>query len=67
MGRYGILRMMDAVAADNEIVRDLMRDVGGTLLHENLKLKFEERAQKHLCVLQMVEELRRGSGPKKQA
>ena len=36
-----------------------MRDVDRTLLHENLKLSFEERAQKHLRVLEMVEELRR--------
>jgi adenylylsulfate kinase-like enzyme len=41
------------------IVRELMCDVDRTLLHENLKLSFEERAQKHLRVLQMVEELRR--------
>jgi hypothetical protein len=50
---------MDSVAADNDIVRDLMRDVDRTLLCENLKLSFEERARKHLRVLQMVEELRR--------
>ena len=30
-----------------------------TLLRENLKLTFEQRARKHLRVLQMVEELRR--------
>ena len=36
-----------------------MCDVDRTLLHENLKLSFEERAQKRLRVLQMVEELRR--------
>jgi hypothetical protein len=51
--------MMDSAAADNDIVRELMRDVDRTLLHVNLKLSFEERAQKHLRVLQMVEELRR--------
>ena len=54
-----MLRVMDSVAADNDIVRDLMRDVDRTLLCENLKLSFEERARKHLRVLQMVEELRR--------
>ena len=54
-----MLRMMDSAAADNDIVRELMRDVDRTLLHVNLKLSFEERAQKHLRVLQMVEELRR--------
>jgi len=47
---------MDSASADNEIVRELMRDVDRTLLHVNLKLSFEERAQKHLRVLQMVEE-----------
>jgi hypothetical protein len=36
-----------------------MRDVDRTLLRENLKLSFEEPAQKHLRVLGMVEELRR--------
>ena len=35
-----------------------MREVDRTLLRENLKLTFEQRAQKHLCALQMVEELR---------
>jgi hypothetical protein len=50
---------MDSVAANTDSVRDLMRDVDRTLLRENLKLTFEQRAQKHLRVLQMVEELRR--------
>jgi hypothetical protein len=36
-----------------------MRDIDRTLLRENLKLTFEQRAQKHLRALQMVEELRR--------
>jgi hypothetical protein len=40
-------------------VSDLVRDVDRTLLRENLKLTFEQRAQKHLRALQMVEELRR--------
>jgi len=35
-----------------------MREVDRTLLRENLKLTFEQRAQKHLRALQMVEELR---------
>ena len=52
-----MLRVMDSVAADNESVRDFMPDVDRTLLRENLKLSFEERARKHLRVLQMVEEL----------
>jgi len=42
-----------------DVVRDYMRDVDRTLLRENLKLTFEQRAQKHLRALQMVEELRR--------
>jgi hypothetical protein len=36
-----------------------MGDVDRTLSRENLKLNFEQRARKHLRVLQMVEELRR--------
>jgi hypothetical protein len=59
MGRYAMLRVMNSAAADNDSVREFMRDVDRTLLRENLKLSFEERAQKHLRVLQMVEELRR--------
>jgi hypothetical protein len=54
-----MVRVMDLVAADSDIVRDLMRECDSTLLHENLKLSFEQRARKHLRVLQMVEELRR--------
>jgi hypothetical protein len=46
-------------AAKIETVSDYMRDVDRTLLRENLKLTFEQRAQKHLRALQMVEELRR--------
>ena len=40
-------------------VRNNMADVDRTLLRENLKLTFEQRAKKHLRALQMVEELRR--------
>jgi hypothetical protein len=54
-----MLAVMKAVAADKDTVRDYMRDIDRTLLRVNLKLTFEERAQKHLRVLQMVEELRR--------
>jgi hypothetical protein len=46
-------------AAKIETVSDYMCDVDRTLLRENLKLTFEQRAQKHLRALQMVEELRR--------
>lgn len=34
-----------------------MREVDRTLLRQNLKLSFEQRSQKHLHALQMVEEL----------
>ena len=51
--------LMKAVAADTDNVRDFMRDVDRSLLRENLKLTFEQRARKHLRVLQMVEDLRR--------
>jgi hypothetical protein len=54
-----MLRVMNSVAAANDSVHDFMRDVDRTLLRENLKLSFEERAGKHLRVLQTVEELRR--------
>ncbi|HEY4273652.1 MAG TPA: hypothetical protein VGM65_16750 [Candidatus Udaeobacter sp.] len=50
---------MEATAVDMDAVRALMRDVDRSLLRENLKLSFEERARKHLRVLQFVEELRR--------
>jgi hypothetical protein len=50
--------MKDA-AAKIDIVRDYMRDIDRSFLRENLKLTFEQRAQKHLRASQMVEELRR--------
>jgi hypothetical protein len=46
-------------ASRANVVGDWMRDIDRTLLRENLKLNFEQRAQKHLRALQMVEELRR--------
>jgi hypothetical protein len=51
--------LMGATAAKDATVRDLIGDIDRSLLRENLKLSFEERARKHLRVLQMVEELRR--------
>jgi hypothetical protein len=45
--------------ANIDPVSDYVRDVDRTLQRENLKLTFEQRAQKHLRALQMVEELRR--------
>ncbi len=50
---------MKGAVAKIDIVHDYMRDIDRTLLRENLKLTFEQRAQKHLRALQMVEELRR--------
>jgi hypothetical protein len=50
---------MNGAAVKIDVVSDYMRDVDRTLLRENLKLTFEQRAQKHLRALQMVEELRR--------
>jgi len=50
---------MKGTGAKIGIVRDYMRDIDRTLLRENLKLTFEQRAQKHLRALQMVEELQR--------
>ncbi|HWH90629.1 MAG TPA: hypothetical protein VNV64_02410 [Candidatus Binatia bacterium] len=50
---------MKGAAAETHIVRDYMRDIDRTLLRENLKLTFEQRARKHLRASQMVEELRR--------
>ncbi len=41
------------------VVEVYMRDVDRTLLRENLKLTFQQRAQKHAGALSMVEELRR--------
>ena len=43
----------------DSVVEVYMRDVDRTLLRENLKLTFEQRAEKHSRALTMVEELRR--------
>lgn len=45
--------------SDRGKIDKLMADVDRTLLRENLKLTFEQRAEKHSRALQMVEELRR--------
>jgi hypothetical protein len=50
---------MKGTAAKIDVECDSARDIDRTLLRENLKLTFEQRAQKHLRALQMVEELRR--------
>jgi hypothetical protein len=57
--RYVILNPMKNDAAKADIMFDSTADIDRTLLRENLKLSFEQRAQKHLRALQMVEELRR--------
>lgn len=54
-----ILIRMRSVPAKVDAIGDHMRGVDRTLLRENLKLTFEQRAEKHLRALQMVEELRR--------
>ncbi len=51
--------MMKLVAAKGDAIGNHIGDVDRTLLRENLKLTFEQRAEKHLRALQMVEELRR--------
>jgi hypothetical protein len=60
--------MKGNAAAKIDSIRDYMRDVDRSLLRENLKLTFEQRAQKHLRALQMVEELRRaGKKPRQKS
>ncbi len=59
MPRCVTLILMKSAAAKVDAVRDYLRDVDRTLLRENLKLTFEQRAEKHLRALQMAEELRR--------
>jgi hypothetical protein len=39
---------MKSAAAKVDIARGYMRDIDRTLRRENLKLTFEQRAQKHL-------------------
>ena len=50
---------MDSATADNDIVRELMRDVDRTLLHENLKLTPEQRLEKFASFMRFITELRR--------
>jgi hypothetical protein len=50
---------MKGTVAKIGIASDYMHDIDCTLLRGNLKLTFEQRAQKHLRALQTVEELRR--------
>jgi len=57
---------MKSTAANGDAIGDHIADVDPTPLLENLKLTFEQRAQKHLRALQMVEELRRAGKKLKQ-
>ena len=54
-----MLRRMDSPAADNDVVRDLMRDVDRRLLRENLKLTPEQRLEKFASFMRFIAELRR--------
>ena len=58
VGRYAMLRVMDSAAADDDILRDLMRDVDRTLLSENLKLTPEQRLEKFASFMRFIAELR---------
>ena len=49
------------------VVEVYMRDVDRTLLRENLKLTYEQRAIKHQHALQMVRELQRAGKKMRQA
>jgi hypothetical protein len=51
--------MFSAAMTGADEIDKYMADVDRSLLRENLKLTFQQRAQKHLRALQMVEELRR--------
>ena len=57
--------MWMSTATDRGKIDNLMRDIDRSLLRENLKLSFEQRAQKHLQALHAVEELRRAGKKRK--
>jgi hypothetical protein len=48
-----------STAGERGNIDSLMRGIDRSLLRANLKLTFEQRAEKHLRALQMAEELRR--------
>lgn len=50
---------MKAVGPNKDTVRDYMRDVDRTLLHENLKLTPEQRLAKFASFMRFTAELRR--------
>ncbi|MEO7300116.1 MAG: hypothetical protein ABI042_16245 [Verrucomicrobiota bacterium] len=58
---------MKTVTTNDPVVDAYLKDVDRTLLRENLKLTFEQRAQKHTRVLQMVTELREAGKKMRQA
>jgi hypothetical protein len=57
---------MKAQPYRDPVVEDYMAGVDRTLLRENLKLSFEQRALKHQKALQTVLELRRAGKTMKQ-
>ena len=59
--------MISLYAMKSAKIDNCIRDVDRTLLRENLKLTFEQRAQKHLRALQMVNELQRAGRKVRQA
>jgi hypothetical protein len=58
--------MVSSYAMRSATLDNYIRDVDRTLLRENLKLTFEQRAQKHLRALQMVNELQRAGNKLRQ-
>ena len=54
-----MLRAMDSAAAENDIVRELMRDVDRMLLGENLKLTPQQGLEKFASFMRFIAELRR--------
>ena len=49
----------------NPVIEAYKRDVDRTLLRENLKLTVEQRAQKMIAALRLVEEIQRSRGSAK--
>jgi hypothetical protein len=54
-----MLAAMKAVAANNDVISDYMRDIDRTLLRENLKLTPEQRLAKFASFMRFTAELRR--------
>lgn len=49
----------------NPVIEAYKKDVDRTLLRENLKLTVEQRAQKMIAALRLVEEIQRSRGSAK--